>query len=129
MTKDILVVDDEPDIRRLIVMHLERDGFRCRTAGTGPDALREAKAAAPDLVIQGTVSLVNPPVADLVISMTHSGTFTQADMGDTYTITVTNTGAAITAGTVSVADTLPSGLMATALGGTGWSATPAPARG
>jgi len=51
MTKDILVVDDEPDIRRLIVMHLERDGFRCRTAGTGLDALREAKAAAPDLVI------------------------------------------------------------------------------
>jgi DNA-binding response OmpR family regulator len=51
MTKDILVVDDEPDIRRLIVMHLERDGFRCRTAGTGPDALREAKTAAPDLVI------------------------------------------------------------------------------
>src|SRR5438046_8464965 len=51
MTKDILVVDDEPDIRRLIVMHLERDGFRCRPAGTGPDALREAKAAAPDLVI------------------------------------------------------------------------------
>src|SRR5437762_12485677 len=51
MTKDILVVDDEPDIRRLIVMHLERDGFRCRTAGTGPDALRDAKAAAPDLVI------------------------------------------------------------------------------
>src|SRR5438034_9279379 len=51
MTKDILVVDDEPDIRRLIVMHLERDGFRCRTAGTGSDALREAKTAAPDLVI------------------------------------------------------------------------------
>jgi len=45
------VVEDEPDIRRLVVLHLERDGFRCRTATTGSDALREVKAAVPDLVI------------------------------------------------------------------------------
>ena len=51
MAQSILVVDDEPDIRRLVVLHLEREGFRCRTAGTGPDALREAKAAVPDLVV------------------------------------------------------------------------------
>jgi len=51
MTREVLVVEDEPDIRRLVVLHLERDGFRCRTAATGPDALREVKAAAPDLVI------------------------------------------------------------------------------
>src|SRR3990172_97747 len=51
MAQSILVVDDEPDIRRLVVLHLEREGFRCRTAGTRPDALREAKAAAPALVV------------------------------------------------------------------------------
>jgi len=51
MTREVLVVEDEPDIRRLVVMHLERDGFRCRTAATGPDALREAQKAAPDLVV------------------------------------------------------------------------------
>ena len=51
MSQSILVVDDEPDIRRLVVLHLEREGFRCRMAGTGPDALREAKAAVPDLVV------------------------------------------------------------------------------
>ncbi len=51
MSQSILVVDDEPDIRRLVVLHLEREGFRCRTAGTGPGALREAKAAVPDLVV------------------------------------------------------------------------------
>jgi DNA-binding response OmpR family regulator len=33
------------------VLHLERDGFRCRTAANGADALREAKAAVPDLVV------------------------------------------------------------------------------
>src|SRR5512145_1091030 len=51
MAREVLVVEDEPDIRRLIVLHLERDGFRCRTAANGPDALREAKAAVPDLVV------------------------------------------------------------------------------
>jgi two-component system, OmpR family, phosphate regulon response regulator PhoB len=47
----VLVVEDEPDIRDLVVLHLTREGFRCRTAGNGPDALREARAAPPDLVV------------------------------------------------------------------------------
>src|SRR5438128_1499074 len=51
MVREVLVVEDEPDIRRLIVLHLERDGFRCRTAANGPEALREVKAAVPDLVV------------------------------------------------------------------------------
>jgi phosphate regulon transcriptional regulator PhoB len=51
MAREVLVVEDEPDIRRLVVLHLERDGFRCRTAANGLDALREAKAAVPDLVV------------------------------------------------------------------------------
>src|SRR5882672_1509003 len=51
MAQEVLVVEDEPDIRRLIVLHLERDGFRCRTASNGPEALREARAVVPDLVV------------------------------------------------------------------------------
>ena len=51
MAREVLVVEDEPDIRRLVVLHLEGDGFRCRTAANGLDALREAKASAPDLVV------------------------------------------------------------------------------
>ena len=47
MAQEVLVVEDEPDIRRLIVLHLERDGFRCRTASNGPEALREARAGSP----------------------------------------------------------------------------------
>ena len=51
MAREVLVVEDEPDIRRLVVLHLERDGFRCRTATSGSDALREVKTALPDLVV------------------------------------------------------------------------------
>ncbi len=51
MAAEVLVVEDEPDIRNLIVLHLTREGFRCRTAKNGPEALREARAATPDLVI------------------------------------------------------------------------------
>jgi phosphate regulon transcriptional regulator PhoB len=51
MAREVLVVEDEPDIRRLVVLHLERDGFRCRTATNGSDALREVKAGVPDLIV------------------------------------------------------------------------------
>ncbi len=44
-------------------------------------------------------------------------------MGDTYTITVSNAGPGPTVGTVSVSDTLPAGLTATAIAGTGWTCT------
>ena len=51
MRQEILVVEDEPDIRGLVVLHLERGGFSCRTAANGLDALREAKARRPDLIV------------------------------------------------------------------------------
>jgi phosphate regulon transcriptional regulator PhoB len=47
----VLVVEDERDIRALVVHHLEREGFRCRTASNGTEALREAAAHPPDLVV------------------------------------------------------------------------------
>jgi uncharacterized repeat protein (TIGR01451 family) len=79
-----------------------------------------ANSTAPDLVIEGTVASTNAP--NLVIAKTHLGNFTQGDSGDTYTITVTNIGSAATVGTVTVVDTLPAGLTATAIGGAGWTA-------
>ena len=51
MATDVLVVEDEPDIRALLVHHLSRDGFRCRTASTGPEALARVRAATPDLIV------------------------------------------------------------------------------
>jgi len=61
---------------------------------------------------------------DLVLAKTHSGTWSPGDVGKTYTLTVSNVGAAPTNGsTVTVVDTLPAGLTATAISGTGWSCT------
>jgi uncharacterized repeat protein (TIGR01451 family) len=57
----------------------------------------------------------------LNLALSHAGNFTQNQTGATYTITVTNTGAKPTDGTtVTVTDTLPAGLTATAASGTGW---------
>jgi uncharacterized repeat protein (TIGR01451 family) len=56
----------------------------------------------------------------LTIAKTHSGNFTQGQTGAAYTIAVTNAGTLATNGTVTVTDTLPAGLTATAMSGTGW---------
>ncbi|HSS20247.1 MAG TPA: hypothetical protein VLL54_09240 [Pyrinomonadaceae bacterium] len=58
---------------------------------------------------------------DLTIAKSHVGNFTQGQTGATYTLTATNAGSAATSGTVTVVDTLPAGLTATAISGTGWS--------
>ena len=57
---------------------------------------------------------------DMTIAKSHTGNFTQGQTGATYTITATNSGFAATSGTVTVTDTLPAGLTATAISGTGW---------
>ncbi len=61
------------------------------------------------------------PLPDLTISKSHTGNFTQGQVGATYTIVVGNAAnAASTTGTVTVVDTLPMGLSATNIAGTGW---------
>jgi phosphate regulon transcriptional regulator PhoB len=64
MAAEVLVVEDEPDIRDLIVLHLEREGFRSRVAGGGPEALRAVRSRAPDLVI---LDLMLPEVDGLEV--------------------------------------------------------------
>lgn len=51
MAKTILVVDDEPEIVRLVRSYLERDGYRVVTAYNGEDALYSARHEKPDLVV------------------------------------------------------------------------------
>ncbi|MDE2179332.1 MAG: IPTL-CTERM sorting domain-containing protein [candidate division NC10 bacterium] len=65
-----------------------------------------------------TVDPVSMP--DLTITKTHVGDFTLGQTGATYTLTVTNVGSAPTSGTVTVVDTLPTGLTATGIAGAGW---------
>jgi uncharacterized repeat protein (TIGR01451 family) len=63
---------------------------------------------------------INVLAPDLTITKSHSGNFYQGETGAAYTITANNIGAGPTAGTVTVTDTLPAGLTATAMAGTGW---------
>ena len=51
MSIQVLVVEDEADIRDLIIFHLAREGFQTRTAGTGAEALQRMRKSRPDLVI------------------------------------------------------------------------------
>ncbi|MCZ4299124.1 sigma-54-dependent transcriptional regulator [Henriciella marina] len=51
MTTDILVVDDEPDIRDLISGVLEDEGYAVRSAATAAKALEEVRKRAPGLII------------------------------------------------------------------------------
>jgi DNA-binding response OmpR family regulator len=48
---EILIVDDEPGIVRLIAMYLEREGFRTESARTGGEALQMVATNPPALVV------------------------------------------------------------------------------
>ena len=51
MQENVLVLDDHPEIRDLMVEVLERRGYRASTASDGHDALTQFALARPDLVI------------------------------------------------------------------------------
>ena len=51
MSARILVVEDEPQLRNLLRLYLERDGHRVTDAGDGPTALAAYDAHGADLVI------------------------------------------------------------------------------
>lgn len=59
----------------------------------------------------------NSPV--LTLTKSHTGSFTQGDASDSYTITVANTGPGSTAGALTLTDTLPAGLSAVSMSQTG----------
>jgi len=65
MAPEVLVVEDEPDIRALIVHHLTQDGFRCRTAADGAEALARLRAGAPDLIV---LDLMLPAIGGLEVT-------------------------------------------------------------
>ncbi|MFC4639517.1 hypothetical protein [Deinococcus hohokamensis] len=59
---------------------------------------------------------------DLTIDKAHTGTFTAGGSG-IYTLKVANVGQSASSGTITVTDTLPSGLTPTAASGSGWNCT------
>jgi uncharacterized repeat protein (TIGR01451 family) len=70
-----------------------------------------------------SVAVITP---DLTITSTHTGNFTRPQTGATYTLTVTNSGAVDTIALITVSDTLPTGLTATAIDGLNWICTLSP---
>jgi DNA-binding response OmpR family regulator len=51
MSRTILVVDDEPNIRELCRLYLEQEGFSVAEAADGAGALQQASTLKPDLVV------------------------------------------------------------------------------
>jgi DNA-binding response OmpR family regulator len=51
MASRVLIVEDERDIRDLVLFHLEREGFQVSSASSGEEALRQVRLASPDLVL------------------------------------------------------------------------------
>jgi uncharacterized repeat protein (TIGR01451 family) len=69
----------------------------------------------------GTVA-IRGNTAALGVAKIHTGNFFQGQQGAAYTVTVSNTsGATSTTGTVTVTDTIPTGLTLASMSGTGWS--------
>ena len=63
-TRTILIVEDEPDIAKLIQRQLENSGYRVSVLGSGPSAAAVVEDAQPDLVI---LDLILPDVDGLEV--------------------------------------------------------------
>ncbi len=50
MSSDILIVDDEADIRELVAGILDDEGYRTRTARSSDDALAQIEQRRPHLI-------------------------------------------------------------------------------
>ncbi|GGS18253.1 DUF11 domain-containing protein [Deinococcus knuensis] len=64
---------------------------------------------------------------DLSVTKTHTGTFSTGVPG-TFTLRVSNAGPAPTTGTITLTDTLPAGMTAQSITGSGWTCTVSPLR-
>ena len=63
-TERILVVDDEEDLLELVQYNLAKEGYQVRCVATGEQAIREARAYLPDLVL---LDLMLPAVDGLAV--------------------------------------------------------------
>jgi two-component system phosphate regulon response regulator PhoB len=63
----ILIVEDDPDILKLIQYHLSKEGFQVETVATGEEALRKARSFCPNLMV---LDLMLPGVDGLEVCRT-----------------------------------------------------------
>ena len=62
---NILIVDDEPEIRQLLADAFASEALSVRLAGSGAEAIQLARAARPDLVITDLCLVVRPRNKDI----------------------------------------------------------------
>jgi uncharacterized repeat protein (TIGR01451 family) len=96
--------------------HTFTGGFTMKTVGN--QSITATDIHSSGFTGSTSVTVSNSP--DLSITKSHTGAFIVGQTGATYTISVANVGGGPTSGTVTVTDSLPAGLTATAIGGTGW---------
>jgi len=65
MSKTILVVDDEPDVRESVKMILEANNYKVVTANDGDDCLKKIPKVKPDLILLD-IMMPGTPVDDVV---------------------------------------------------------------
>lgn len=65
--RNILLIEDDPDIIELVRYNLEREGYACAEASDGESGLRLARETAPDLVL---LDLMLPGISGLDVCRT-----------------------------------------------------------
>lgn len=64
---NVLIVDDEPQVRDIVATYLERDGFQVRTAEDGEAALTAIRTQRPDAMV---LDLMLPKIDGLAVLQT-----------------------------------------------------------
>lgn len=72
---DILIVDDDSDIRDTLRLILEKSGFEVRSASRGEVALEEIRRKIPDLVILDIMMTTDTEGVDLAYELKHTAGF------------------------------------------------------
>ena len=62
---DVLIIEDEADIREIIQFNLEREGFKTRTARNGDEGLKSALANPPGMILMDIMM----PVCDGITAL------------------------------------------------------------
>ena len=66
MTKTIMIVDDEPDIKETVKTILEKDGYTVITAINGDDCLKQLETGLkPDLILMD-IMMPGTPVREII---------------------------------------------------------------
>ena len=73
----VLVVEDEPNIRELVCLHLNLEGYACDGAGDGHEALRKTEAGRYDLLV---LDVMIPGVDGLAVCRAVRGSRTNHDV-------------------------------------------------